>query len=208
MKYEESLFAYKSGDIEAVKPLEELCRRYASRLVRRYETQISSEDIAQEAFLKIHQHVAQYDPTRSAAATWVHSIVRNLVYDAIKKERRTRVKKAIKEGEKPFPREIVTHILRGLDGALLDYNDERNFADIIAEREQVTIDVTTILDILDTHHAKSTETFRDHHMNGLSYEEIARRERIPIGTVKSRINAAKKIIQKELQKSNDGPPMS
>lgn len=45
-----------------------------------------AEELAQEAMLRLWQHAAGYDPSRSAASTWLFRIARNLHIDRFRKE--------------------------------------------------------------------------------------------------------------------------
>ena len=45
-----------------------------------------AEELAQEAMLRLWQHAAGYDPSRSAASTWLFRIARNLHIDRFRRE--------------------------------------------------------------------------------------------------------------------------
>ena len=45
-----------------------------------------AEDIAQEATLKVWQHIADYEPARSSFSTWVYEITKNTIRDHHKKQ--------------------------------------------------------------------------------------------------------------------------
>jgi RNA polymerase sigma-70 factor, ECF subfamily len=46
-----------------------------------------AEDIVQEAFVRVWQHAARFDPARALFTTWLHRIVVNLCLDTLRRPR-------------------------------------------------------------------------------------------------------------------------
>lgn len=62
--------------------------RVKSYMLRLGASEAQAEDLAQEALLKVWRKCELFDPTKSAASTWIFAIARNLRIDALRKERR------------------------------------------------------------------------------------------------------------------------
>lgn len=84
---EELMLAYQGGSKEA---FEELFARYRTRLFNYLRRSIGdpaqAEDLLQTLFLRVHRARATYQPS-AAFSTWIYTIARNLVRDALDKER-------------------------------------------------------------------------------------------------------------------------
>jgi RNA polymerase sigma-70 factor (ECF subfamily) len=126
-----------------------------------------AEEIAQEALIRVWRHAPVYDVRRGSVTTWVLTITRNLSIDAL------RMRRAI-------PVEPDDLIALGL-----------------ASREASPEDVAQLSDASSrVHRALQTIPFEQRRSlllsayYGLTAEEIAERESIPLGTAKTRIRAA------------------
>jgi RNA polymerase sigma-70 factor (ECF subfamily) len=90
---EELMLAYQGGSAEA---FEELFARYRTRLFnylrRSIGDPVQAEDVLQTLFLRVHRARATYQPS-AAFSTWVYTIARHLVRDALDKERRERARR-------------------------------------------------------------------------------------------------------------------
>jgi RNA polymerase sigma-70 factor, ECF subfamily len=82
----ELMLAYQRGSKEA---FEELFARYRTRLFtyfrRSIGDRVQAEDLLQTLFLRVHRARAVYQPS-AAFSTWIYTIARNLVRDALDKE--------------------------------------------------------------------------------------------------------------------------
>jgi RNA polymerase sigma-70 factor (ECF subfamily) len=140
----------------------------------------TSEDLTQECFLRVWRARQRYEPT-AAFRTWLFTIARRLALDELKRRQAHPTLLAVETADdedstgtaKPLgvdpgnPQEIVMarELARTLDQALRDLPEEFREAAILRDVE------------------------------GLSYEQIAGILGCPLGTVKSRINAARKRLQ-------------
>ncbi len=81
------MLAYQRGEAKA---FEELFARYKTRLFnylrRSVRDPVEAEDLFQTLFLRIHRAKETYRP-EAALSTWIYTIARNLVRDALDKER-------------------------------------------------------------------------------------------------------------------------
>jgi len=132
----------------------------------------ASEDLAQDVFLAAFAKLATFDPARSRFSTWLFTITRNKCINANKKKR------PVSMGQ--LPEKSVRHAS--------DENAVRN------ER----------LDLLDRAlqrlPAKQKRAFVLAEFEGLAYQEIAQIEATRIGTVKSRINRARRKLADVLRR--------
>ena len=142
-------------------------------------------DVAQEAFLRVHQHLAEFKGD-AAFSTWVLRIASNLSIDALRRERQAR-RSAIEDVPE-------TALAEGADGVLatsLGVNPQETVL-----RRELAGRMTEALATLPEAH-RTILVLRE--LEGLSYEELAERLGIPRGTVMSRLFHARKKMQALLQ---------
>lgn len=166
---DESLLAgMASGDRDA-----------ATSFIRRYQARVfglalsilsdraAAEEIAQEVFLRAWRHGAGFDPRRGQVSTWLLTITRNLAIDAMRMRR-----------SQPFDPNTLMN--------LLEVGSEPE-----SEEPLVTAD--------ESHRLRRAlaELPRDQRVAvvhagflGRTAREISEIERVPIGTVKTRIRSA------------------
>ena len=161
---EENLVAAGIGDAAAFRRVYEVT---AGRLlaIARHITRDSSaaEDVIQIAFIKAWNNAARFDPARSSALAWLATIVRNSAIDWWRAHNK---------------REEVS------DSVLNIIADEAESAEeriIRIQREELAGKMIGQLAV--DHQAVIRSAFYD----GLTYAELAQREGVPLGTIKSRI---------------------
>lgn len=135
----------------------------------------TAEDVAQEAFLRAWRHGATYDARRGSVATWLLSITRNLAIDAM----RVRTPRPVETDELLA---LAAPAVNAEPGALAVAHDDADRLRIaIAELPLEQRRAIVLAGIL-----------------GLSAREVAERERIPLGTAKTRIRAAMQRLRSAL----------
>jgi RNA polymerase sigma factor (sigma-70 family) len=122
-----------------------------------------AEDVAQETFVRAWRHASTYDARRGRVASWLLTIARNVAID------RARLRPA-----SPVDPQIIA--------AELDRAEHDDVPDV-AERERVREALVGLPD--DQRRALVLATFA-----GRTAREIAELDRVPLGTVKTRIRAA------------------
>ena len=127
----------------------------------------TSEDVAQDVFLTAYKKLASFDSARSRFSTWLFTIARNKALNALKKKRPLVPKGLPEKTDLSNPADELTQreFFDKLDQTLEKLPKGQKTAFILAEFEKLT------------------------------YQEIAQIEGIKIGTVKSRINRAKKKLR-------------
>jgi RNA polymerase sigma-70 factor (ECF subfamily) len=130
-----------------------------------------SEDLGQEVFLDAYRGLPAFDPARSQFSTWLYRIAQNRTLNAIKKKRPMFLAELPEAaGASNVYREVAANEFHAELDRLLDRLPIRQkLAFVWAEIEQ------------------------------LSYQEIAEIEGVSLGTIKSRINRARRQIQGALK---------
>jgi RNA polymerase sigma-70 factor (ECF subfamily) len=169
------------------------CRRGEPRafrvLVEHYQDRVyalcvalagsDAEDVAQETFVRVHAAIGSFDPDGAAPlSAWILTIARRLCADrARKRQRHARLGNLVPAPE-PAPRvdgELErAELLRAVRAAVLALPDE--------QRAVVALQA----------------------WDGLGYDEIAAIERVPVGTVRSRLARAKQALKRALGLGEDG----
>ena len=155
-----------AGDRDAFRDLVE---RYRVRVYNRCWMVVGvasdAEDVAQETFVRAYQHLAKFDPKYPFGA-WLLTIARNLALNY--KQRRP-------PAADPLPEEGAGRKSLASPGA--------DPAKTIEDRESMSAIRSAIWAI----QQEFREALALRYVEGLKYEEIAARLKVPMGTVKSRI---------------------
>lgn len=135
-----------------------------------------AEDVVHDAFVAIVQRIDQYHPERGTVAAWLVTTVRNLALDrARRKTRRAQIVEAeLRHEPAEAPR----------DPELALYSER--------ERDRVRKAMSCLP-------AAQRETLEIAFFEGLSYPEIAARENVPLGTIKSRAARALHALRAQLE---------
>jgi RNA polymerase sigma-70 factor (ECF subfamily) len=138
-------------------------------------------DVAQEAFLRVHQHLADFKADASFS-TWVLRITSNLSIDALRRERGSR-RAALED----VPEAALAEGAEGVLATPLGVDPQETVL-----RRELAGRITEALASLPEAH-RTILVLRE--LEGLSYEELAERLGIPRGTVMSRLFHARKKMQ-------------
>jgi RNA polymerase sigma factor (sigma-70 family) len=164
----------------------------AAALVRRFQGRVyglallivgdrgAAEDVAQETFVRVWQHAAAYDPRRGRVATWLLAIARNIAIDTVRMRRSEPLDPEAIAGlglvsSEPSPedRGAMAHESRRIRAALEALPPEQQRALVMAA------------------------------YYGRTAREISELERVPVGTVKTRIRTAMLKLRSALEVSDD-----
>ena len=147
----------------------------AYKFVAHYD---EAEDLTQEVFVKLFRALPTYD-RRAQFDTWLTRVSRNLCIDDYRRRRREEDKVAD------------------------DVDPDMTPMDDLLSRPDATLEQHTEVAMVRRALATLPPTYREavalRDIHELSYEEIARRLRLPEGTVKSRINRGRKELARQLQ---------
>jgi len=144
---------------------------YAGRLKSFYLQQglngETAEELIQEVFVMIWRKAAQFDPAKANASTWIYTIARNKRIDYLRKD--------IRRAEDPM--EFLPEI----------EDDPKNSPEEKVIQSNLSDRIQDILKHLPEEQAK---IIRQSYFQGLTHQEIATKNKIPLGTVKSRMRLA------------------
>lgn len=147
----------------------------AAAFVRRYQARVYglaltivgtpglAEDVAQDSFVKAWRHAAGYDPRRGRVSTWLLTITRNTALDAVRYRR-----------EQPTDPDLLLAMLTRRDPG----------ADVEADRTDTSLALRAALRQLPREQAEPIVMMTFY---GLTAKEIAARQDVPLGTVKTRV---------------------
>jgi RNA polymerase sigma-70 factor (ECF subfamily) len=144
-----------------------------------------AEDVVHDAFVAIVERADQYRPERGSVVAWLVTTVRNLALDRAR--RRIRRAQITDDELRHEPAEPIA------DPELLSWLE--------AERRLVR-------KALDALSPAQRSTLEIAFFEGLSYPEIAEREKVPLGTVKSRAARALAALRAVLDGADPAPPDS
>jgi RNA polymerase sigma-70 factor (ECF subfamily) len=138
-------------------------------------------DVAQEAFVRVHQHLADFKADASFS-TWVLRITSHLAIDSIRRERQSR-----KQDVDDLHEADLGDAGEGILSTALGNDPSANLL-----RRELAGRMQAALERLPEIH-RTILVLRE--LEGLSYEELAERLGIPRGTVMSRLFHARKKMQ-------------
>src|SRR3989344_386196 len=164
--------------IRKPKLFEILLDRYEDAFLRKAESIVhnreESEDIVQEAFAKIYQYAGRFVVQEGASfKSWGYKILMNTAFTHYQKRKRDRL------GTAPLDPELYE---------MLPDKESRQF-----EKEEVSDYLISVFSRMPEHFSR---ILRFHFIDGLPQKEIATREGISVGAVKTRIHRAKKEFKK------------
>jgi len=186
---EELITRSQNGDIDA---FEELVAKYerkvytiAYRFMGNHE---DANDLAQEAFLKAYQSLKSFRQEASFA-TWISRIIANVCRDQLRKAKRTKLSSL--DEEVWLEESTVKKQLK----------DERPTPEQAYEGKELKEYLQGLVNNL-TPEYKMVIVLRD--IQGYSYEEIAEMLDCSLGTVKSRLNRARKALRDQINATGRG----
>lgn len=172
----------KKGDRDA---FDELVKMYQNKVVNIAYGMLSDSDdaldAAQEVFIKVYRGLDSFQE-KSSFSTWIYRITSNVCADILRKRQRSIVAVSINQSE---------------DEKVMEIKDDAPTPEEYSELSERQAAVREALaDIKDEY--REIITFFD--IEGLSYEKISDILKIPVGTVKSRLNRARAALKKNLSK--------
>jgi RNA polymerase sigma-70 factor (ECF subfamily) len=168
----------------------ELVRRYRSpitnyvnRMLNDYDMAV---DLAQETFIRIYTNAHRYRANHNFS-TYIYRIATNLAISELRRRKRWKMVSLVSFFASPDGSDA---------GADLDLPDHRPLPEsqlLDDERRQVVRRAVAAL----PERYRAALVLRD--IEGLEYERIAEILRLPLGTVKSRINRARNLLREKLR---------
>lgn len=125
-----------------------------------------AEDVVQDVFVTVWRKAGEFDPARATPMAWIGTIARNRALDRVRARR------------------VRAH--DGLDAAN-ELADGAPLPDANVEASEAARRLHAALDTLDPRHAA---VIRATYVDGMTYEALAEREGVPVGTLKTWVRRA------------------
>lgn len=132
----------------------------------------TAEELAQETMLAVWRKAHQFDPARGSASTWIYTIARNT---------------------------LCTH-LRGQLRAELDPEDPALVAPAPVPEDELAVlcDRDALVAAMSALPGEQVDALRGAYFQGRSLAEVAEGQRVPLGTVKTRVRLALERLRRLL----------
>ena len=177
---EELIARFQNGDTYA---FDLLVRRYKDPLLnfifRFLGDLVESEDIVQETFYRVYKNKHYYKEV-AKFSTWIYTIAGNLAKTELRRRKRRKVFSIHKE----------TAAEKELELPDLKSDPEKEVNTVVTEK-LIQKAITSL-----PQKFRQVIVLRD--IQGFSYEEISSIIKVPLGTVKSRVNRARLKLQEDL----------
>jgi RNA polymerase sigma-70 factor (ECF subfamily) len=131
-------------------------------LIRILADRQEAEDVLQEVYITVWQRAAAYDPERASPITWLVAIARNRAIDRLRSGAKRRKSEPLEAAD--------------------DVSDPAPSAAALLESADDSSRLTGCLDELEE---RTRTAIRRAFLDGLTYEDLAARTGVPLGTMKS-----------------------
>ena len=178
---EQLIAQFQAGELSA---FEEIVRRYQGQLInfvgRLLNDRNTAEDIVQETFLRVYRNKHRYKEI-ARFSTWIYTIAGNLARTELRRRKIRNFFSISQRGETEKDYEIPDteiNVEKSVEGGMV-----RDL--ILKEVMQLPVYFREVIILRD--------------LQDLSYEEISQILKVPLGTVKSRVNRGRTQIQKRMK---------
>lgn len=171
------LIARSIDDPRAFMPLVERHQRVLFGYLARRIGRDLAEDVTSETFTRAFAQRHRFDLTRDDARPWLFGIATNLLRNQARSE----------------VRQLRAYTRHGADDRS---HDDHAASDARLDAESQTRELAAALEALNPGDREALLMFA---WNDMSYEDIAEALGIPVGTVRSRLNRARRIVQQHLE---------
>lgn len=175
--------------------LEELVRRYRVRILRRaarhVRSQADAEDLAQEVLIKVCQHVRRFEGD-GPLWPWIARITSNAAISLL------RTRRLRDHSERPLGTGVDRADRRDWPA---EPTDSSQLADELVLRAQLRHRLAKALHALPAAY-RGAVVLRD--LNGYTSAEASRLLRVPVPTVKSRVNRGRRLLKRALTAFDGG----
>jgi len=123
-------------------------------------SEAEAQDVLQEAYVKIWSNAGRFDAAKASPITWLAVVARNKAIDRLRQR---------------------VPATDGIESAAEVEDDTPSAFDLVGAQQ----DASRLADCLDELEEQPREAIRAAFLDGLSYPELAERDAVPLGTVKS-----------------------
>lgn len=179
----------KAGDVDSFEELIEKYQLMAYNIAYKLlNNQEDAKDVTQEALIKVFKSISKFRGD-SNFSTWIYRVVYNTTIDYIRKQKNNNNTLSIDKE------------IEGKDGSFKgDIVDDTNIPEKVYEEKEKKDMVHKALNSLPENY-RTVLILRDIHY--FSYDEISEITKLPVGTVKSRINRGRQKLKEILLKSTE-----
>ena len=136
-----------------------------------------ADDLVQDAFIKIHNHLSSFDSNRGDLRGWITVLTRNQLVDHFRRSRLQRMTVSMDAGWDNNETFMLADQLQ---------DESPSPHELLATREMQHM----VHQAIERIPARMREAVSLRYFQRMNYREIAQRLRVPEGTIKSRINRA------------------
>lgn len=160
-------------------------------LAYKIKSRNDAEELANDVFLKVFNHLQEFDCSKSALQTWVFNITNNTLIDYYRKNNITA------KGQAKKNQQSTDECFGDESASPFQVPDNRTAtADVLMDLQTVGKNtLQAINNLKGNNKALAVEFF----VNQLSYDEIAEKLSLPMGTVKGTINRIRETLKAKLQ---------
>lgn len=128
----------------------------------------AADEVTQEIMLAVWRRAASFDPARGSASTWIFTVARNGFIDSLRRERRPEL-----EPDDPALVPALVPAAESQEAAFVAGEDQRRLAEALGT---LPPEQAGVLDQV--------------YFHGRSLPEVAEDQKVPLGTVKTRVRLA------------------
>jgi RNA polymerase sigma factor (sigma-70 family) len=169
------LAAISRGDRQAFSKLYE---RTSAKLygicVRLMGNEAEAQEVLQEAYVTVWRKAGRFEPAKASPITWLVVLARNTAVDRLRRRHAT---------------------LEGLDAAADVADDDPSAFNLLADAE----DAARLYQCIETLDDRARAMIRSAFIDGASYPQLAAREGVPLGTMKSWIRRGLQSLRRCLE---------
>lgn len=161
-----------------IKKIIETNRQYVKNLIKTITNTHNNEDIEQEVYIKLWKNRDKYDEN-GKFKSWIKTITLNATKDFLKSKQNKQSGITIND-----------------EGVLKNIHDNTSYT----ENKIINLETRkTVIEAIENLNKNHREVIILYEFYNLSYEDIAKKLNCPLGTIKSRIYTAKKILAQNLK---------
>lgn len=166
-----------------------LVQTYQSKIINLAYGMLSNQedacDAAQEVFIRVYRGIQSFEQ-KASFSTWIYRITVNVCNDMLRKRTRTAPTVSI------YQDSDEEHIINLPDSSPTP-----------SERIEITETQLLVKNALNELSDEYRTVITLYDLEGLSYDEISSVLQCPIGTIKSRLNRARKMLKKKLSENRE-----
>lgn len=180
---------FKQGEQSAFAELVQAYRKpLYFAILKIVSNETDAEDLTTETFIKAYENIDKYDE-RYAFSTWLFKIGNNLAIDFLRKKKRSVPTVSLSDKVSSADEDSLTYeeVLR---------EETRDTSEVVHYR----MEAEHVRKIIDQLPKDLREVLELKYLHELTHQEIAKKLRIPVGTVKGRLARARKLLFRLLHK--------